>query len=125
MIGNSGGASGSGHSPFDSRVASDLLDKLATDDDFRDQFSSNPVGALAQIGYPAASGALSKNASMGFAAAQPGEDAFSCMRVNSLASKEEFAAAREELHAHLTSSGNHTVVFAFESNNITAALRRK
>lgn len=32
-------------------VARALLDKLATDDDFRDQFQKNPRAALAQLGH--------------------------------------------------------------------------
>lgn len=123
MIGNSGGASGSGHSPFDTRTASALLDKLSTDDAFRDSFASDPVAALAELGYSGGTSGMTGAPQAGMAAGD--EDAFACMRVSSLASKEEFASARDELMAHLTSTGNHTVVFAFESNNITSALRRK
>lgn len=121
MIGNSGGASGSGHSPFDNRLAGELLDKLSSDDSFRESFASNPVNALAQLGYPAATDAMAGASSL----AGTDTSAFACMQVNTLASKEEFAASRDELLAHLTSMGNHTVVFAFEANSISDALRRK
>ena len=38
------------------------------------------------------------------------------------ASKEEIAAARLELQAHLTKAGNQTVIFCFEADKIASTL---
>ncbi len=44
------------------------------------------------------------------------------MTTTQLASKEEIAAARTELQAHLTRAGNHAVIFCFEAERIASAL---
>ena len=62
-------------------VANQLLDKLSSDDDFRQQFVSDPEAALRSLGPRAAS----------FAAAS------ACMKVDALASKDAIAASRKAL----------------------------
>lgn len=107
-----------GHAPLEETVASQLLDRLSEDDDFRASFSRDPISALASLGHAPAQ-QLQRSPSL-----SDGTDtgAFGCMQTSQLASKEEFAAARDQLHAHLTSTGNHTVVFAFEANRVGRGL---
>lgn len=70
-------------------VASRLVDLLASDDDFRAKFESDPHSALAQIGYTSLAGAPSSAECLGMKAGQ------------TLASKESFARDRERLQASL------------------------
>jgi putative modified peptide len=44
---------GKGPNPMDPKVAKRLLDKLASDDDFRDHFTRDAQSALESIGYVA------------------------------------------------------------------------
>lgn len=70
-------------------IAVALLDKLSTDDTFREMFQKNPQAALQAIGHPETTGAatcLSKVSGL------------------SLASKEILAASRDELFDLLTNS---------------------
>lgn len=99
---------GSGHPPLSPDTADKLLDLLSTDDEFRQKFATDRQAALAQIGYPAA-----------------GDDSVQCTSTNQLASKKEFAAARDELKSYLTSSAALTIIFCFESGEINAKLCRK
>lgn len=99
-----------GHPPLDPDAADRLLEKLGTDDGFRDTFIRDPGAALQQIGVLDPSAALV---------------GASCMRANQLASKEEIQASRETLQNYLTSTGTHTVVFCFESGKVSASLRRR
>ncbi|MCC4621075.1 NHLP-related RiPP peptide [Xanthomonas cassavae CFBP 4642] len=104
------------HPAIDASIADKLLELLSSDDAFRDCFQCNPAQALAQIGAP---GAIVTNAAPG-----PG-DAYYCMTSSQLASKEDIAQARAELHSQLTEKTNHTVIFAFESESIRSTLLRK
>lgn len=94
--------------PFDPAVVDRLLECLSTDDAFRDLFASDPVAALAKVGY---TGKLAKPPP--------------CLRTTTLAPKEEIAASRKLLHEHLLGSGPMpmTVIFTFESGQIERSLR--
>jgi putative modified peptide len=93
--------------PFDPAVVDRLLESLSTDDAFRELFASDPVAALAKVGY---AGSLSKPPP--------------CLRTSTLAPKEEIAACRKLLHDHLLGSGPMpmTVIFNFEAGQIERSL---
>lgn len=65
-----------------------LLDKLASDDAFRDAFARDPGAALAALGYRAREGTQSPAM---------------CLNVGTLASKEQIARSRDALRAAMTS----------------------
>jgi len=88
------------HPPLSQEIAIHLLDLLSQDDAFRELFALDPEQALIQAGLSPEQAAQ----------ALCGE---SCMRVDTLASKEAIRAAREHLLQSLTSEGAHTVVFCF------------
>ena len=85
-------------SMLDQTMAMNLLDKLSSDDAYRDRFSNNPYGALQEIGYTEsvhAAACLSKMSGL------------------PLASKEQLAASKAELMSTLTASlGQHPHVLA-------------
>lgn len=99
---------GAGHPPLDTQTADKLLELLSTDDDFRELFVKDRQAALKNVGYPEYTNATVQ-----------------CTSVEQMASKEEIAAARDELKSHLTSSAALTVVFCFEANQVTSILRKK
>jgi putative modified peptide len=68
-----------------------LLDKLATDDDFRDLFHRDPRSALAAVGHAPASDSSTK------------EGIWACCVTKQLASKESIRASRGELRRQLLS----------------------
>jgi len=69
-----------------------LLDKLSSDDKFRDLFQKDPREALAAVGHkPAADRSVA-------------EGAWMCMSVDQLASKEAIKASRDVLRKQLVSS---------------------
>jgi putative modified peptide len=85
---------------FTPEVADKLLDKLSTDDAFRDLFEKNPSSALRQVGHEPAS----EHAGV------RGSDPAMCSNLkNGLASKEAIRAGREEMKAALTSTLSQTV----------------
>src|SRR5690606_1881688 len=86
--------------PLDPAVANELLDRLASDDAFRDLFSSDPPAALSSLGNEVSA-----------------EETLSCRRTNVLASKDEIASARDALRTRLTghATGAMTVIFSFEA----------
>lgn len=88
------------HPPFPTAIAQRLLSLLSSDDTFREVFSTNPKEALLQAGMTQwqADAALAGR---------------SCLFVQTLASKEEIASAKERLMQSLTSHSAHTVVFIF------------
>lgn len=99
--------------PMTAVQASRLLELLSTDDKFRSLFKERPAVALEQVGY-------STRASD---SGQPRLGSFDwifCTLVGELASKEEFAAARDALQSYLTSTAAMTVIFAFESGQVEA-----
>ncbi|MGR4895435.1 NHLP-related RiPP peptide [Stenotrophomonas sp. LARHCG68] len=104
------------HPGLDPVVADILLEKLSTDDAFRERFQENPGNALASLGVAEAQALIDH-------APKPG-DLFYCMTTHSLASKEEIAFAREQLAKHLSQRGNHNVIFCFEADRIASALDR-
>lgn len=82
---------------LDPAVASNLIDRLSTDDAFRALFVSDTVRALTEVGHVAA----------------PGDDleAFvcNCVAKIQLADKQVIASAREQINAMLTSGTSHIV----------------
>ena len=72
--------------PLPGKVVAALLDKLGSDDAFRDLFEKDPEEALRQVGAP-----------------EP-EHCVHCMRVSKLASKEAIKAANQHLTTQLTST---------------------
>ena len=69
-----------------------LLDKLSSDDDFRNQFQADPKSALASLGFaPAAKAGANETG------------AWSCCQVSELASKESIRKSRQSLREQLTS----------------------
>lgn len=70
-------------------VADKLLDRLASDDAFREKFSSDPRAALADVGHaPAQDDAVESGP-------------WDCMSVDQLASKEAIRAGRDTLRKQL------------------------
>jgi putative modified peptide len=83
---------------FSREVADKLLDKLSSDDKFREQFERNPRAALHQIGHD------TPKELEGIA----GSDPVMCLTSsNGLASKEQIRAARTELQEQLTGGMFH------------------
>lgn len=79
---------------FTAEVADRLLDKLSSDDAFRDQFSNDPRAALASLGHVTPAEDVDKR----------GSDPINCCTMKGpLASKEKIAAARAVLKTQLTS----------------------
>lgn len=80
-------------------TAAKLLDKLATDDDFRDLFQKNPRQALADVGHAPAADASVK------------EGLWSCLSVSKLADKKDIAASRDTLRRQLATeqAGAHPI----------------
>lgn len=93
--------------PIDPAVVDELLDRLSSDDSFRDLFATDPRAALAQIGHVA-----------------PADDPLLCAQTTVLAPKEEIAAARKALHAYLSGDcqGVMSVIFNFEAGKIESSL---
>ena len=88
--------------PLDAQQADALLDRLATDDEFRQLFCKDGPAALAAIG---------------FAGSTVGK---TCFKVENLASKQEFVQARDALRQALTSKAqmSMSVVFFFEAGKL-------
>ena len=78
-------------STFTPNLVDKLLDKLSTDDRYREEFIQDPGKALEQLGAPA-------NFSCG-----------PCMRPKNLASKEQIAKTRAALRAQLLGNSSHNV----------------
>lgn len=72
--------------PIPSGVAIALLQRLSSDDQFRELFMSNPQMALREVGYDLPPGAATPM----------------CMMVGELATKEEISNAYDALYLHLT-----------------------
>ncbi|GAB3387087.1 NHLP-related RiPP peptide [Lysobacter fragariae] len=79
--------------PIDPQVADRLLDRLASDDDFRALFMRSPGQALAQVGFVNATDSPSPEG---------------CFWGIELASKQEIARAREEIRYMLTQGLSQT-----------------
>lgn len=69
-----------------------LLDKLSSDDDFRDTFQKNPRKALGALGHKPAQDTKVESG------------AWSCMSVSKLASKDAIKASRDTLRKQLLSA---------------------
>lgn len=79
---------------FSPEVADKLLDKLSSDDAFRELFQKDARAALVQVGHETAA------KDVGVASA----DAVLCCVVKGLASKEVIRASRDKLRTMLTST---------------------
>lgn len=98
---------GSSTGTMDPAIADTLLRRLSSDDDFRALFAADPRSALVEIGH------------------EPSGDApLLCAQTTVLAPKEEIAAARQALHAHLTDhcAMAMSVIFSFEAGKIEESL---
>lgn len=73
-------------------TAAKLLDKLASDDDFRALFQKDPRQALAQVGHAPAADPSVK------------EGVWHCMSVSNLADKKAIAASRDTLRKQLATA---------------------
>lgn len=76
---------------FSPEVVDALLDKLSTDDAFRDLFQKDPREALRQVGHETPA------KSVGVAGADP----VMCCQSEKLASKQEIKASRDQLRQKL------------------------
>jgi putative modified peptide len=85
---------------FSRDVADKLLDKLSSDDDFRDLFQKDPRAAVAKVGH------VTPEADVGKA----GVDPVMCLSGAKLASKEDIRKARGKLQDQLSSSAFHYTV---------------
>lgn len=76
-----------------------LLDKLSSDDAFREMFSNNPRAALSSLGYTPAQDDTQAHG------------IWDCLMVGQLASKEVIRASRDQLLRQLTSAkaGAHPI----------------
>jgi putative modified peptide len=95
--------------PLDPKVVRTLLDRLSTDDDFRDLFQADPHAALVEAGWKRTAG---HEAAASLAA--PIEDAAlsggNCLRLADgvqLASKEKISAQRGKLEKSLSGIVNY------------------
>ena len=95
--------------PMDPAVVDKLLDRLSSDDEYRELFAKDPRAALEEVGHKA-----------------PSADAMACARTETLASKEEIAKARKLLADHLTDQAAMamTVIFNFEAGRIRTKLSK-
>ncbi len=80
--------------PLDPRVASKLLDKLGTDNEFRRLFKKDPKAALVQAGYKLPKGDTAALSSL--------ESISGCMAVQNIAPKAVIVKARESLQTYFT-----------------------
>lgn len=94
--------------PLDPKVADTLLNLLSHDDDFRREFKNDPGAALATLGHD-----------------MPATDGMACAAVQSIAPKQEFAAARDQLKAELISAGVFTNPHCFEAGKVASSLSSK
>lgn len=87
------GASGKA-APLDPKVASKLLDKLSTDNEFRRLFKKDPKAALIQAGYKLPKGDVGAAAEL--------DRICGCMSVQGIAPKADVLKAKESLQAYFT-----------------------
>jgi len=87
---------------FSPEVVEKLLDKLSTDDHFRELFQKEPHAALRQLGHETPEGERGVK----------GSDPMMCFAGAALASKEEIKASRSKLATRLSTSPFHYNVFA-------------
>lgn len=85
----------SAKAPLSPALAAKLLDLLATDDDFRQQFAADPHAALVALG------------------ATDAQAAVGCLAIDQLATPAQFAAARDVLLNHLTEVAAFNNPFCF------------
>lgn len=103
------GASGKA-APLDPKVASKLLDKLSTDNEFRRLFKKDPGAALIQVGYKLPKGDV--------AAAAQFEKLCGCAKVQSIAPKADIQKSRQEIMANLTAGLGHQPIQLNASSSI-------
>lgn len=83
---------------FAPEVANHLLEKLASNDEFRALFLANPRAALAQVGH------TTPEVDRDIKGRDP---VLCCYSMKKLATKEDISAARGSLHAMLSTSVFH------------------
>jgi putative modified peptide len=101
-------AGGAKSAPLDPKVADKLLDLLSTDNEFRRLFKKDPQAALAKLGHRA-----------------PPTTKRMCASIKAIAPKQEIADARDQLNAHMISSGIFTIPHCFEAVKVASCMRRK
>jgi putative modified peptide len=86
---------------FSSEVADKLLDKLSSDQKFRDLFEKNPRAALKSVGHETPDANRDSR----------GEDPVMCCNLGpkGLASMDAIRAGREKMKAALVSTQQHTI----------------
>ncbi|HSX65046.1 MAG TPA: NHLP-related RiPP peptide [Pseudoxanthomonas sp.] len=87
------GASGKA-APLDPKVASKLLDKLSTDNEFRRLFKKDPKTALIQAGYKVTKNDVESQAEL--------EQLCCCIQVKNIAPKNAIMKAKASLQNYLT-----------------------
>ena len=85
-------------------IVDKLLDRLATDDDFRLRFTEDTRDALASLGFAPA---LDRTVERGI---------WFCLQVQSLASKEAIRSGRDALRLRLTTNFIPLMPFALEAS---------
>lgn len=80
---------------FPPEVVDKLLDKLSSDDDFRDLFQKNPRAALRQVGYDTPEKARDLRGA---------DPVVCCYNLHGLASKETIRASRDKLREQFSSA---------------------
>jgi putative modified peptide len=90
-------------------IVETLLDKLGSDDAFREAFSTNPREALAGLGF---SEAADTSVSRGI---------WMCMTVNELASKEAIRSAASEFRAQFRINAGVFTPFVLEARGVELA----
>ncbi len=96
--------------PLDPKVASKLLDKLSTDNEFRRLFKKDPRTALIQAGYKLPKGDAE--------AAARFEQLCGCAKVESIATKSDIRKSRQEIMANLTAGLGHQPIQLNASNPV-------
>lgn len=105
---------------FDQKVVCRLLDMLSTSDEYRELFTTDPMGALIEAGHIFSANV--REGGLGEVHLFPG---LFCFLVGELASKEEISETRDLIQSYLMSNGTHQVVHAFEAGKITSTLKLK
>lgn len=82
-----------------------LLDKLSSDDQFRETFQKNPRRALAAVGHQDAGDA------------DQVQGAWTCLTVSQLADKDTIRASRDKLREQLLSASAAQTPFMLEMQN--------
>lgn len=91
-------------SELSEKIVDSLLDKLSSDDSFREQFQKDPRQALASLGHAPA----------GDASVRSG--AWACMQVKQLAGKEAIRASRDEIRKQMLTAQAAAIPISLEAS---------